>query len=487
MVAHLKSLRSFTCHCLEEKGIPSAIGEHLTGLTSLDLMHSSSISALYQAFPLPSSFTRLKQLQQLRISHINMASVPEGMFSPSSPLTMLRLTPLRLSLPQSFTTLRNLEDLGLRGVPASATFPACLSMFSLLRNLDIAHIYGLRSFPDSLTSLTLLAKLKLASLEITSLPASLGALAHLTYLKLYNCPNLRQLPDSLGQLASLGCLTLHDVGVTSLPHSIGDLSSLTDFYLAACKHLQDRALLPLSFFSLPRLKSLFLRDLPCLPVPFTRLTTLEKLVLYNLPSVTTLPESICQLALLTRLRVGNCPLESLPEGVGELTGLQSLIIDSPVIRDWPFALPASVSQLTALTSLEVGGCLLPPQVQWFTGLQRGVISSQLISSLPHFLMALTGLTSLSLLDLRCLSTMPRWITEFRLLADLKIIRCPQVSQEEGMMIDMLPGLKELTVSECNKLTWHVHRVGTVKRATGPIIKLGYVKRCPDEDDIIRPR
>nr|MDO8118325.1 leucine-rich repeat domain-containing protein [Candidatus Sigynarchaeota archaeon] len=89
---------------------------------------------------------------------------------------------------------------------------------------------GLRSLPDSIGNLRLLARLDLDGNRLESIPDSIGELQSLKTLDLRD-NNITSLPESLGNLRSLDRLDLDNNLLTSFPDTDGQLPSLRELSL----------------------------------------------------------------------------------------------------------------------------------------------------------------------------------------------------------------------------------------------------------------
>jgi Leucine-rich repeat (LRR) protein len=86
---------------------------------------------------------------------------------------------------------------------------------------------------------------------------------------------------------------------------------------------------------------------------------------FNHSSLTTLPQSICNLTELTELRIFDSHLKTLPEEIGNLSNLTSLIVRNSLLE----YLPESIGRLTNLSYLDL-------QVNQLTVLPQSIANLQ---------------------------------------------------------------------------------------------------------------
>lgn len=183
---------------------------------------------------------------------------------------------------------------------------------------DVHHV-------AALAKLTKLRELSLYELDVEQLPASIGSLASLAYLSIDAVRGLRTLPDTFSQLTNLEVLKLEAVdSLRALPPWLGNLGALRELVI---EDAEQFALLPPSIGQLANLK---------------------RLVLYELPQLTTVPDAMYALPALARLRLVDVGLTEVAK-IGQLTSLQSLLIWQVPLRE----LPSGIGELTRLRVLNV--------------------------------------------------------------------------------------------------------------------------------------
>jgi Leucine-rich repeat (LRR) protein len=192
---------------------------------------------------------------------------------------------------------------------------------------------ALDSLPESLRSLTTLARLDVNANRLTVLPDWLGGLTSLTSLGLSG-NQLAALPDWLGNLTGLTELWVGGNQLSGLPESLGNLTALRRLGLSG-------------------------NQLAALPGWLGDLSGITRLDLSR-NRLTALPDWLGNLTGLTELRVGGNQLSGLPESLGNLTALRRLDLSGnrlTVLPDW-------LGNLTGLTRLDLIGNPLTLLPEW---------------------------------------------------------------------------------------------------------------------------
>ena len=146
-----------------------------------------------------------------------------------------------------------------------------------------------------------------------------------------------------------------------------------------------------------------------------------------------LPEALRGLTAMRQLTVESEELETLPEWLGELRGLEVLRVTCENTDEGcPLeALPASLGALTGLTSLELTYC-------------------NTLTALPESLRALTRLTALSLQACGALMALPASLGALTRIHTLNLYQC-QVLSAVPTSLGALTGPKTLNLSSCDAL------------------------------------
>jgi internalin A len=156
-----------------------------------------------------------------------------------------------------------------------------------------------------------------------------------------------------------------------------------------------------------------------------------------------LPEGLGQLTGLLGLDLSDNQLASLPERIGQLTGLELLDLSGNQLT----SLPEWLGQLTGLQELYLSGnqlASLPEGLGQLTGLQTLDLRGNQLASLPEWLGQLTGLQTLDLSGNQ-LASLPEGLGQLTGLQALYLSRNPLASLPEGL--GQLTGLQALDLSD----------------------------------------
>lgn len=176
-----------------------------------------------------------------------------------------------------------------------------------------------------------------------------------------NRVNLKSIPAEVGDLPKLARLTVSSSAsldsTTSewVPASLSSLRSLDKLHLELTRSQGD---LDAQFFSdMPLLTSLTLNmQLKKLPESICSLTSLQKLRLQSNP-IAVLPSCVTGLDKLTSLDLRNSSLLELPESLNSLSNLKELVLERNPLETLPKSL-ASL-RLTTLGLVGISGLFLP--------------------------------------------------------------------------------------------------------------------------------
>ncbi|CAI6009736.1 unnamed protein product [Closterium sp. NIES-65] len=378
-LGQLQNLKSLTLKTLMQLvELPASICL-LSALTSLTLVHCHALAKL------PENFHQLPNLRTIHLEAlIALTALPESL----GHLPALRDLAIRDSgrlkhLPQSLSASRTLERLSLHNCQALSSLPDAmghiptlpdaltalpdsLGRASRLRELKVVSCSRLVGLPRLASAMCSLARLTLDGCAAWVLPEDFGQLSNLVQLKL-SCERLTALPRSFGQLGRLQELRLHACyGLLELPAFFANLSSLKTLAIYGGTSLIS---LPPNFEQLPQLRCLELFNcaMPSLPERFGQLPKLEALMVGSRESYTRdgadqgqPSSSACPAALsaarLNEPLMGRCLLRSLPPSVSSLTGLQQLVMDG---CDALESLPEGLGRLAGLQVLHPGDLQLP--------------------------------------------------------------------------------------------------------------------------------
>eukprot|EP00253_Pinus_taeda_P015666 PITA_15666 len=222
---------------------------------------------------------------------------------------------------------------------------------------------------------------------------------------------------------------------------------------------------PESIGKLKHLEKVFLNceQLQTLPESIGNLSGLQSLHLSSCSSLQTLPDSVGNLSGLQSLHLTSCSsLQTLPDSVGNLSGLQSLHLSW--CRSLQ-ALPDSVENLSRLQSLELSWCsslqTLPHSVGDLSGLQSLELSwCSSLQTLPDSVGDLSGLQSLNLSWCYKLQTLPDSVGNLSGLQSLHLTKCRDLKMLPDSVGNLL-GLQNLNLSWCSSLQTLPDSVGNL--------------------------
>ncbi|XP_067949562.1 uncharacterized protein [Watersipora subatra] len=178
-------------------------------------------------------------------------------------------------LPSSISRLRSLESLRLPRCDLS-DLPPWLNTLTELKSLDLSSNNFFHGLPSSISQLISLESLNLSSCDLRDLPPRLNTLTELKSLDLTNNNFSQGLPHSISQLSSLESLNLSSCDLKDLPQRLNTLTRLKELYLSWNSFTDG---LPEVISQLNLLESLKLSDckLPGLPATFGKLKMLKHL------------------------------------------------------------------------------------------------------------------------------------------------------------------------------------------------------------------
>ncbi|KAL3675366.1 hypothetical protein R1sor_025314 [Riccia sorocarpa] len=440
------------------KTLPDTIGS-LSNVGAIDLQELNNLTIL------PEALGNLHSLQKLRLWDCQIERLPEGLGRVTG-LKRLDITYCRTlkTLPDTIGSLSNLESLVLQFLDKLMILPETLGNLHSLQKLEVWHC-GIKSLPESLGWLSCLIHLNIANCdELKTLPDTVGGLSNLESLVLQHLDKLMTLPEALGNLHSLQKLELLHCGIESLPESLGWLSCLTHLKITDCDELKT------------------------LPDTIGGLSNLESLVLPYLDKLMTLPEAVGNLHSLQRLELVDCEIESLPGGLGRLTGLKHLLIkqcgnlktlpdtigglfnlESLVLQHLGklMTLPEALGNLHSLQKLEHCHCgieSLPESIGWLSCLTYLKITAcDNLKTLPDTIGSLSNLESLVLEFLDKLMTLPEALGNLHSLHELELWHCGIESLPESL--GWLSCLTHLKIKACEKMETLPDTIGGLSNLT----------------------
>ncbi|KAM3207494.1 hypothetical protein ACQJBY_062633 [Aegilops geniculata] len=209
-------------NCFQFAKLPESIG-NLRKLRTLELLRAGNLEGL------PHSIGDCHNLQSLHlISCLKFRVIPDSICKNEN-LRILNIVGCLslLHLPsEPFVRLRNLETVNLSGCKSLEDLPGSF-VCDELHTLKLRDLTKLTVLPQSITSLSNLEHLDLQCCSgLVELPEAIVNLKRLVVLNLEGCWNLRGLPAGFGQLTRLQTLGLFVLGDSSEHARISELESL---------------------------------------------------------------------------------------------------------------------------------------------------------------------------------------------------------------------------------------------------------------------
>ncbi|CAI5957197.1 unnamed protein product [Closterium sp. NIES-65] len=296
-------------------------------------------------------FQQCTQLEQLSLLCLHRnAELPPSFFH----LTRLHTLALTVASALGSPDLESLSSLTALHIASAELTSEQLSNVRRLRSVTRLSISVRTRFPPANTgsaAFTIAQLPFIKSLETSQMLRSDWPCTSLERLHVSDCRELQRLPDDIAEL----------------------LPRLRELTICRCDLFQE---LPAAgFCCLMALTTLCLGQV-ALPADIGRLSNLQTLLVRDSCQQRYLPSSLTDISSLTRLELGLCGVERLPEGVGELSNLRELHISS---CSHLTAVPASVTRLTRLEALTFSDCrklaFAPTRLDGLTRLKQLEVAS----------------------------------------------------------------------------------------------------------------
>jgi len=223
------------------------------------------------------------------------------------------------SIPSSLSRLKQLERLDFSNNQLTGTIPSSLSTLRQLEKLDLARNQLTGTIPSSLGSLWHLEILNLSRNQLTgTIPSELGSLKNLFQLDLYNNQLTGSIPSSLGNLEELNGLSLFNNQLTgSIPSELGSMTNMWRLFL---QNNQLTGTIPSELGSLKKLHHLNLSNnqlTGSIPSSLGSMTKMWKLNLSNNQLTGSIPSALDNMVprgelLYVRVATGNTLCGPIP-------------------------------------------------------------------------------------------------------------------------------------------------------------------------------
>ena len=189
-------------------------------------------------------------------------------------------------------------------------------------------------------------------------------------------------------------------------------------------------------------------ELPALDHLAATLRTLEICCYGRLASLS----SIGCLGMLTTLCISECALERLPEQLGQLTALKTLVLKNLSLLK---ALPSTLGCLRQLTTLNTPACFklvaLPASIWQLTALTTLDMTNCIaLEAWPEPAAPWPALTKLALGRCTNLAALPSCVGELTMLSHLDLSGCERLTRLPGS-IGQLSALRTLNLAACSAL------------------------------------
>ena len=237
----------------------------------------------------------------------------------------------------------NLETLSILFTPDLTVLP---KDFADVHHLSTVELIGttFTELPNEVQSLSVEHLSISHNPLLIELPQLLGSIEH---LEIAGNPQLQSLPSTFGIPGHLRILHVTDNAINALPVSIGGYQGLLELMINGNELIS----IPESLRNLKRLRHLNISDNPIesLPVTLGRLPDLEELIVHDLPNLKEI-SSISGLRRLRSLSLVGCPqLNQLPNGLTNLSDLESLEVYTSGIQ----SIPSNLFDLSSLESAKI--------------------------------------------------------------------------------------------------------------------------------------
>jgi hypothetical protein len=266
----------------------------------------------------------MKNLRVLQVYGSALKTLWEGESQTPVQLRELEIRGPLSNIPKSIGKLKHLERMAI-------SFSSSLMQLILRRTRHV----NVETLPEEFCDLQSLKVLELRDCsEMKLLPESFGNLTNLEHIDLCKCINLERLPKSFGKLIKLTHLNLKGCSnLTISSETFGNIRTLQYIDLSYCK----LEVLPSQVVQQRSLDNLYLEgNIKELPSAIGELSELEVLELES-PLLDTLPPSLGDLQNLKKLSLANCKeLKCLPASVVLLTRLSELRVWCCPLHELPF-------------------------------------------------------------------------------------------------------------------------------------------------------
>ncbi|KAJ8977693.1 hypothetical protein NQ317_005426 [Molorchus minor] len=360
--------------------LPAEIG-CLTNLQTLALSENSLTS-------LPDSLENLRSLKVLDLRHNKLNDIPEVVYNLTSLTTLfLRFNRIRY-VGEEIRYLTSLTMLSLRENKIKE-LPAGIGQLVNLLTFDVSHNH-LEHLPEEIGQCINLSTLDLQHNELLDIPDSIGQLQQLTRLGLrYN--RLTQIPASLSNCKHMDEFNVEGNTISQLPEGLlSSLSELTSITLSRNNFSAYPSGGPSQFTNVD---SINLEHNQIDKIPYGIFSRAKHLTKLNMKEnqLTSLPLDVGTWTNMVELNLGTNQLSKLPDDIQCLQSLEVLVLSNNLCGGY---LP--VSKATGVGSGRKPTGAIAERSGLLRELQRLIIQSNQLTSLPRAIGHLTSLVFLSI-------------------------------------------------------------------------------------------
>ncbi|KAF8018195.1 hypothetical protein BT93_H3176 [Corymbia citriodora subsp. variegata] len=375
--------------------------------------------------------SKLERLILERCSHLSLIDKSIGNLKYLKSMN-IKSTPITL-LPEEMGSLDNLEEL-LIDETSICRLHFLRGSMQQLKTLSAPGCKNLAEISESIGCLRSLSYLALDKSIIIGLPNSVQLLEGLLELSFRDCQRITALPDSIGKLRLLRKMDLSNTRIQILPESIKNLDRLE---VLRMKNTHIRRF-PKDIVNLKKLEVITFSGCPLngkIPCDILGLSSLRVLKL-SFTLIFSLPEGLCQLSHLQTLHMLHLSLRWGAKNIRTVQGLSYL-------RDLKVLELVNDSDEEEIFSSELSQTESFAWISCLSNLETLKLGLPNLTSLPDNFNALTQLKKL---DLTCLNllNLPQLPSS---LSKLLLKNC----QIQGTNFSNLEILSELELRNCNAL------------------------------------
>lgn len=349
---------------------------------------------------IPASFSTMTNIRELDLSSSCITRLPEKSLWLANVHKLVWSRSGLTEVPSSLAGLKQLTDLDLSYNQLDSIALLFLQNITALHHLNVScnPVSETDWLSSSCPRMPRLQTLVLSHQDISTLTPDIGLLTTLTRLELENTL-LQHLPDSFSNLSNLAELNIQQCKkLVALPMALSSCTRLATLRLEGCRSVTlsslKEALDGLWSLTALRCDQVYARLLLSDASSANSLANLQSLSASLAFRPSSMPELVTNLVHLTQLTWATFEVCGVHSGIGVLTALRSLSLDSNYLK----RLPDSLCCLTGLTFLDVANNRLrrlPAGVTQLIALETVNLAENNLRELPLGFTALSRLASLN--------------------------------------------------------------------------------------------